>query len=103
MDTLMRVATELHYKVYSNDSGRISPICERFSHAPHGNSTIMAVRAKTTVPMMTVNSWREQVCRDPEWRPSADYFALAHHPLPDDLKELIARFIRCQFLAFRGR
>jgi hypothetical protein len=93
------VVTHVHYNNYSNHSERIEPIFNLFLTSPDGDYSMTAVRAKTGVPITTLYSWREQVRCDPEWRPSADHFALAHRALPDDVEEIIAQFIGCQFLA----
>jgi hypothetical protein len=102
MDALIRSVRRQAYNCHYENPELIEPIFQLFLAEPDRAYAIQLVSRKTGVPLTTLYSWRERVRADREWRPSKDHFSTNRRILPDEIEELIARFVRINF-AWVGR
>jgi hypothetical protein len=95
---LVQIVTRRHYNHDTDIPDAIEATFQLFLTAPDGTYTMKDGSLRTRVPVTTLSSWRKQARVDLGWRPSSEYFSRGNRSLPDKAEEMIASFIRRQYL-----
>jgi hypothetical protein len=98
MQNLVPVVRRQAYNAYYKHPELLEPIFNLFRNEPDHHDLMRNISAETHVPITTLYSWRERFRTTPSWRPSRQHFAENRRVFSDDVEEIIANFIRSNFV-----
>jgi hypothetical protein len=99
MDARVPVVRRDAYNSHHKHPELLKPIFELFGTEPDGDHRMREFSHATHVPTTTVYTWREHFRLNPSWRPSPDHFSENRRVFPDWVEDLMAQFIRINFVA----
>jgi hypothetical protein len=98
MEGLLQVVRRHAYNSYYAKPELLEPIFHLFEVEADCAYLMRNVSEATHVPITTLYSWREHFRANPSWRPSREHFAENRRIFSDEVEELIADFIRINFV-----